>query len=1029
MAAGPPGDQRSIERVPVRVVVSDTQLSAPLGETRDISLDGFFLVTRQVFRVGDVLPVNLPLGGSIGDILADVEVMRVVAEGAGVRFAQLSVEDRKKLRRHVVLLTSVAGSREMATRLHDENASTTAPLVDRAAIRALLERTRAARVSLRLIPADRQLQQEAVLTEIDRDRLVLRVIGDVVVQTGEPILALYTFEYVSYSFQTHVIDVLGRGEIAVPCPERVVYSERRVASRRESVQDTWLTVPAPWGGDEVVSWQVLELSAGGLSYRVDTVGGTILPGTPLSGAQLRVGDRTESLVGAVVRHVRRIEAPGEATWLRVGVAFGAERDRTVVRGESVGAPGWLGWRLQSALKRLWMRASFLFHRRALARVSSEGGAPSGSEVVHLKSRRGLPLVGLLDVGFADEARPRGPLVIVLPGFGGRKEQMSFLASILVEGFRRNHGDVAVLRIDGSNNLGESFKDPGCEEEGRHNLHYTLSGVIDDLLGSLDWARSTPRLEVTEIVVVSVSFASCAVMHALAGKEAADVSLWISYMGAADVRDAVLHVSGHSDLLVAAQTGTLGLISLIGCMTDTRHFWKDVEALGLGSLDDARRDMAQVRADVTWFSGLHDGWMDPRRVRDIMGVKALGNRQVVDVDSGHVPRTSDEAVRQFVGITLEVWRHVHGTNISAWSPSVGRLEAVRQLEWARTKRSSIGDRAAFWRRYLLGATGGGFDVLTWSPAYNAFMSEQAELLDPAGADVLELGAGTGNLALEVQARGPASLVCVDIVAEALVTLRAKFTAKGLPVPQTIARDLEGTPLSALARWRRGELRRVADLARRVPGVPMDLARRLDARPSALVDALLRGTAVDLAQAARQAGIGADDVEILSDLQVLARVGAGRLNATSARESLRRLPPSNLDGSSGLPFPDASFDAVAVSIVLSYLSHPEDLLSEIWRVLRPGGRLVLSSMKRDADTSQLFMRLLDSIPPERADLRDAARDFLGEASSLFRLEEEGLFRFYDAEELVDIVSAAGFEQSRTVAAFGEPGQAVVVRCQKP
>lgn len=211
--------------------------------------------------------------------------------------------------------------------------------------------------------------------------------------------------------------------------------------------------------------------------------------------------------------------------------------------------------------------------------------------------------------------------------------------------------------------------------------------------------------------------------------------------------------------------------------------------------------------------------------------------------------------------------------------------------------------------------------------------------------------------------------------------------------------------------------------------MELARRLDARPSALVDACLRGTAVDVVAAGRQAGLVGDEVELLADLQTLAQLSAGRLAPVEAAERLKRLPQSSAAGPAGLPFPDASFDAVGVSIVLSYLSHPEDLLAEIWRVLRPGGRLVLSSMKRDADTSKLFGRLLDSIPPDREDLRDAARDFLGEASSLFRLEEEGLFRFYDGDELADAVAAAGFENPRSVPSFGDPGQAVVVRCQRP
>lgn len=43
---------------------------------------------------------------------------------------------------------------------------------------------------------------------------------------------------------------------------------------------------------------------------------------------------------------------------------------------------------------------------------------------------------------------------------------------------------------------------------------------------------------------------------------------------------------------------------------------------------------------------------------------------------------------------------------------------------------------------------------------------------------------------------------------------------------------------------------------------------------------------------------------------------------------------------LPFDDAAFDIVTMLAVLEHLDHPQDIMREITRILRPGGGLVLT-----------------------------------------------------------------------------------------
>lgn len=76
----------------------------------------------------------------------------------------------------------------------------------------------------------------------------------------------------------------------------------------------------------------------------------------------------------------------------------------------------------------------------------------------------------------------------------------------------------------------------------------------------------------------------------------------------------------------------------------------------------------------------------------------------------------------------------------------------------------------------------------------------------------------------------------------------------------------------------------------------------------------------------------------DVNLHAIAGAVQLAAVSALEGFARFEPCDL--SRALPFADASFDAAFANDVLCHIPERPSLLRELFRILRPGGRLLFS-----------------------------------------------------------------------------------------
>ncbi|NNL64828.1 MAG: class I SAM-dependent methyltransferase [Myxococcales bacterium] len=149
--------------------------------------------------------------------------------------------------------------------------------------------------------------------------------------------------------------------------------------------------------------------------------------------------------------------------------------------------------------------------------------------------------------------------------------------------------------------------------------------------------------------------------------------------------------------------------------------------------------------------------------------------------------------------------------------------------------------------------------------------------------------------------------------------------------------------------------------------------------------------------------------------------------------------DLDGADGLPAPAGAYDGLLASLLLNYVTKPARLLAECHRLLRPGGRLVLSTLRRDADISRIYTQVSRELhegaasrhlgPEAERHIDAALREFLNEAARLIDFEERGIFQFWDAEELRDQVSQAGFEAVTTEAVFGDPPQAIVLSARRP
>ncbi len=108
---------------------------------------------------------------------------------------------------------------------------------------------------------------------------------------------------------------------------------------------------------------------------------------------------------------------------------------------------------------------------------------------------------------------------------------------------------------------------------------------------------------------------------------------------------------------------------------------------------------------------------------------------------------------------------------------------------------------------------------------------------------------------------------------------------------------------------------------------------------------------------------------------------------------------------LPFPDATFDVYTISFGIRNVTRIEDALSEAFRVLRPGGRLMVLEFSQlpNPGLQWLYDRYSFNVIPAMGQV------VAGDRAS-YQYLVESIRRFPDQETFATMIHGAGFDQVR-------------------
>ncbi len=1020
----------------------------------NVSKDGLFMSTERPLTVGDRLNFVLRLPtGHRKPLNVGGKVTRIDEYGMGILFEDLNSKDRSRIGEYSGFVDLDDAIVELQHSLEGMIEGNLLPVTEWPIIEDWLKRASDNKLSVLIALSTKKIQTISARLRYDHALLELVELDRPLPENTRVIYCVVTDGPLQVVFEGIV--EAGGEQPRLLLPERIYHNDRRW-SRRFPIENSELIVAAPHLEEGRIRLPVYDVSEGGCSVLAHAES-LITIGMRFPAVELRRGNQTDRHDGATI--MRLAPAGLSNNWL-VGLNFiddSKDRDAFAEIEDKSVQPS-----ISTSIIRLAAMAKQSLRRMIVGRQPSTREKVS---VAYYKNTRGHRVASILDASFDLQDTPLSVdvSVAIVPPFQVRKEVFGLLARTLIDNFRAAGVNGVVCRFDMTHTVGESEVDPELEARGCPYLNLTYSQYESDIHASLKYLERRFRPNCRALVTYSVG--AIPARRLIADGHEPKTDLWIAPFGCPDGQDMLKNLLAGVDLFQNYLEGKkVEPFLAFGRFVDPNVNIPDAINRGLAFLEDARKDMEKITIPVSWILGTFDYMVTRQRVRQMLNAPGGGVREIIELKAGHFLKSGPEAIESYKLIAETIFKHLFHIDKPAVEPDLALYARQTEAEWGRVKRLKIANTQEFWSGHLFGTSSDkeGYDILLYNPDYLEFIEEQAKLLDlKSGMRVADIGCGTGNLSIAaLKAAGingdRLDLLCSDLVPEALQRTREKIEQlinlsvngrySGLKLDLKVV-DLETARLTPLKEFLSGKLYGPLALAGRIEGLNTLTLRKISESYGPGLHRILHGedaSAQEIMKICQD--LDETEAETIRDISRASRflknklkpedLKPGKAEAKTVNDIvLNHISFGNATRDCTVDLPSNAFDRIGASLVLPYLYDPKSAVKAFYKALAPGGKIVLSSLRPNFDSSKSYVEEAEEITKrtdlpaeEKERLLASLREFASFTGTLMELEDNGRFRFFTTPELKTLMDEAGFTKIQIRESLGNPNTASIVCAEK-